>query len=70
LVNEFILTDIYDVAGRENVEAKSKVSAQSLASDTGAKYVAKEDLNAYLSDNAKDNEIILIISAGDFYTLG
>lgn len=70
MTDEFILTDIYDVAGREDVEAKSKVSAQVLAQDTGVKYIAKQDLNVYLSDNAKDNEVLLIISAGDFYTLG
>ncbi|HOU46073.1 MAG TPA: Mur ligase domain-containing protein [Candidatus Pacearchaeota archaeon] len=69
LADDFILTDIYDVAGREDQEAKQKVSSQKLADDSGAKYVSKQEIRDYLIGILKDDQVLLIMSAGDFYTL-
>ncbi len=69
LSNEFILTDIYDVAGREDQIAKSQINSRILAEEAGVKYVPQAEIREYLKDNLQDGQVLLIMSAGDFYTL-
>jgi len=69
LSNDFILTDIYDVAGREDQQAKSQINSEILAGETGVKYVPQLEIKNYLTQNLKDGQVLLIMSAGDFYKL-
>lgn len=73
---EIILTDIYDVAGRESKNLKKKVSSKKLAKKArqlGGKdniiYLPKEKIKAYLKDNLEKGDILIIMGAGDIYTI-
>jgi len=75
--DKLIITDIYDVAGRENQEAKVKVSAQKLVKQCfemrsqNIEYVGKAGLADYLKKSAGTGEwqALLIMTAGDIYKL-
>jgi len=75
LADEIILTDIYDVAGREEKKIKEKVSSQKLAEE-----VRKQGLKVhfignfkkipqFLKKRLKSNDVVLIMGAGDIYKL-
>ena len=67
-----ILTDIYDVAGRENNEIKEKVNSQKLAwaiNKPWAVYVPQSQLAQYLIQNLQPGVILLIMGAGSIYKL-
>jgi UDP-N-acetylmuramate--alanine ligase len=67
LVDKLFLVDIYDVVGRESLEAKSKVSSPKLAEaiGEGAVYVPKDKL----FDSLAGGEIIIFMGAGNIYDL-
>jgi UDP-N-acetylmuramate--alanine ligase len=68
--DNIIITDIYDVAGRE--EKEIKVSSQNLVKAIGKKhisYLEKECLLEYLSKNVKRGDVLIIMGAGDIYLL-
>jgi len=70
--DKLIITDIYDVKGRENKEAKAKVSSQKLAQAIGQEnvvYLEKEKLAGFLRSKAGDWQVLLIMTAGDIYQL-
>ncbi len=71
-VNKAIITDIYDVAGRENKGIKGKISAKKLVEAIGKKeviYLKKDKISPYLRQNLQGKEIIVIMGAGDIYKL-
>jgi UDP-N-acetylmuramate--alanine ligase len=71
-INKLIITDIYDVAGREEKEIKKKVSSKILALAVKNKkvlYISREKVIDYLKNNLPKNSILMVIGAGDIYNL-
>jgi len=75
-IDKTIITDIYDVAGRENKEIKKKVSSKKLVKrirqlteKENVIYLPKERIKSYLKNNLEGKEIIVIMGAGDIYQL-
>lgn len=71
-VDKLIITDIYDVAGRETPELKKKVSAERLVLTVNKKwvnYVPKSEILDYLRKNLRGREVVVVMGAGDIYDL-
>ncbi|MFA4998948.1 MAG: UDP-N-acetylmuramate--L-alanine ligase [Candidatus Paceibacterota bacterium] len=71
-VDKLIITDIYDVAGRETPELKKKVSSEKLVKATNRKnviYLQREKVLDYLKENLADQEVLIVMGAGDIYNL-
>lgn len=71
-VDKLILTDIYDVAGRENEKIKKQINSKKLAEMTKKEsviYIEKNDIIKYLKNNLKGEEIIIVMGAGDIYKI-
>jgi len=71
-VNKLIITDIYDVAGREEKEIEKKISSEKLIKTIKkpwAIYLKKDEILDHLKKNLKGGEIVIIMGAGDIYEL-
>jgi len=71
-VDRLIITDIYDVAGREKKEIKEKISSKILIGaikKSWAAYLPKEKIVEYLKKNLRGGEVVIIMGAGDIYKL-
>ncbi len=71
-VDKIIITDIYDVAGREEKKIKKKVGAEKLAKavkNSKVIYLAKDKIINYLKKNLGGREVVIIMGAGDIYKL-
>jgi UDP-N-acetylmuramate--alanine ligase len=71
-VNKLIITDIFDVAGREVKDIKKKVSSKKLVETINKPwtiYLPKSKITNYLKKNLKGQEVIMIMGAGDVYQL-
>jgi UDP-N-acetylmuramate-alanine ligase len=71
-IDKLIITDIYDVAGRENKKIKKKVSSQKLVktlNKSRVMYLPNEKILEYLRQNLKGREVVIIMGAGDIYNL-
>lgn len=71
-LQKLIITDIYDVKGRESEEIKQKVSAQKLATAITkpyACYLPQEKIVNYLKSNLEGGEVVMIVGAGNIYNL-
>lgn len=71
-VDKLIITDIFDVAGREKSDIKEKVSSKKLVEKlklSHIKYMSKYQVKNYLKKNLKGGEIIIIMGAGDVYKI-
>jgi len=71
-VNKLIITDIYDVAGREKKEIKKEVSSEKLIKaikKPEAIYLPKNEIIDYLRKNLQGGEVVIIMGAGDIYNL-
>lgn len=71
-VDKLIITDIYDVAGRETPELKNKVSAEKLVAEVNKKniiYIPKDKILNYLKKNLQAGQVLIIMGAGDIYNL-
>lgn len=71
-IDNLIITDIYDVAGRENEEIKRKVNAQKLIDaidKPNAIYLPKGKIMNYLDKNLEKKDIVIVMGAGDLYKL-
>ncbi|TFG35271.1 MAG: UDP-N-acetylmuramate--L-alanine ligase [Parcubacteria group bacterium] len=71
-VDKVVITDIYDVAGREENDIKKKVSAEKLVKAIGGNktiYVPKKEILGYLEKNLEKGEVLIIMGAGDIYSL-
>ena len=77
-VDKLVLTDIYDVAGRENKAIKNKVSSKKLAQairnlklkikNYDVVYVpTAENVKQYLRKNIHGGEVVIVMGAGDIY---
>ncbi len=76
LIDELIITDIYDVAGREEKEIKENISSEKLAkkikekSDLKTNYIPSLEKAAdYLKENLEEKEVLIIMGAGTIYKL-
>ncbi len=72
LVDKLIITDIYDVAGREEKKIKKKISSEKIIkkiNKDSAIYLSREKIKNYLRRNLKGGEIVIIMGAGDIYDL-
>ncbi|MBI2450684.1 MAG: UDP-N-acetylmuramate--L-alanine ligase [Candidatus Nealsonbacteria bacterium] len=71
-VNRIIITDIYDVAGREETATKKQINSQKLVQAINKKkviYLPKDKIINYLQANMQSGQIIIIMGAGDIYLL-
>jgi UDP-N-acetylmuramate--alanine ligase len=72
-VDKLIITDIYDVAGRETPKIKKKVSSEKLVREINKKNVMyipnSEKVEKYLKKNLRGGEVVMIMGAGDIYNL-
>ncbi len=71
-INKIIITDIYDVAGRETKMINSEVSSKKLAvkiKKENVSYLAIADLEKYIKENISSGEVLIIMGAGDIYKL-
>ncbi|MDO8264801.1 MAG: UDP-N-acetylmuramate--L-alanine ligase [Candidatus Parcubacteria bacterium] len=70
--DKIIITDIYDVAGREEKNIKENVNSQKLVKTVNKKsviYLPKEKIMDYLKKEIKGGEIVVIMGAGDIYNM-
>jgi len=71
-IDKLIITDIYDVAGREEIDIKKKVNSEKLvkaADRNSVIYLPKEKIINYLKNNLEGGEVVMIMGAGDIYNL-
>jgi len=72
ILNNLVLIDIYDVAGREREDVKKKVNSKMLCEKIGlpnAKYIKTEEAVDYIKGSLTDNDILVIMGAGSIYDL-
>jgi len=71
-VDKLIITDIYDVAGREETKIKKKVSSEKLAKTVkkeSVSYIKKDKIPNYLEKELPREAVLIIMGAGDIYKL-
>jgi len=71
-IDRLIITDIYDVAGRESQQIKQKVDAQKLVKvidKNSVSYLPKDKIVPYLKKEVQAGEVLIIMGAGDIYQL-
>ena len=71
-IDNIIITDIYDVAGRETKKINIKVSSKLLVEKISRKniiYLPLCDIEKFIKGNIKAGEILIIMGAGDIYRL-
>ena len=81
LIDKLIITDIFEVAGRENKKIKEKVSSKKLVESIKYKvlsfkkhgdiiYIPKiKEVARYLKKNLRGGEVVIVMGAGDVYKL-
>ena len=71
-IDKIIVTDIYDVAGREDKDIKGKVNSQKLVKSVNKLeviYLSKDKIIKYLEKSLKGDEVVVIMGAGDIYDI-
>jgi len=71
-IDKLIITDIYDVAGREEKEIKKKVNSEKLVKAVNKNwviYLPKKKIIDYLKRNLRGGGVVVIMGAGDIYNL-
>jgi len=73
-IEKLILTDIYDVAGREDKKTKKKMSSKKLVEaikgGQDTRYIpTMVKIRNYLRKNLQGREVVIIMGAGDIYHL-
>jgi UDP-N-acetylmuramate--alanine ligase len=71
-VDNIIITDIYDVAGREDSGIKNRINSEKLVkaiSKSSVIYLPKEKITDFLKKNVKNNKVVIVMGAGDIYLL-
>jgi UDP-N-acetylmuramate--alanine ligase len=72
ILDNLVLTDIYDVAGREREDVKKKVNSKMLCDKIGlpsAIYLPRGEMADYLKNNLIDGDVLIIMGAGSIYDL-
>jgi len=71
-IDQIIITDIYDVAGRETKATSKEVSSEKLVKKINKKnvsYLPMRKLEEYIKLNIKNGVVLIIMGAGDIYRL-
>ena len=71
-IDNIIITDIYDVAGRETKKIKAGVSSKKLVKKIkkdNIRYFAPDKAEKYVKENIKSGDALVIMGAGDIYKL-
>lgn len=71
-IDNIVITDIYDVAGREKKSINAEVSSQLLVDKVNKKsvsYLPFDQVEKYIKENIKSGEVLIIMGAGDVYKL-
>jgi len=71
-IDKLIITDIYDVAGREKKATKKQVNSERLVKKINKPkviYLQKEKIINYLKKNLNGDEVVIIMGAGDIYKI-
>ncbi len=72
ILDNLILTDIYDVAGREREDVKKKVNSKMLCDKItlpSAIYLPRGDIVNHLKNNLVVGDVLIIMGAGSIYDL-
>lgn len=72
LIDEIIITDIYDVAGREENDISKEISSQKLIEAIGHNHIIYLPVDAaeqHVKKNIKDGDVLIIMGAGNIYKL-
>jgi UDP-N-acetylmuramate--alanine ligase len=72
LIENIIITDIYDVAGRETKTINNEVNSQKLVEKIKKEnviYLSKEKIKKYIQENINQGNVLVIMGAGDIYKL-
>ena len=71
-IDNIIITDIYDVAGRETKKINAEVSAEQLVKKINKKnvlYFPLCDIEKYIKENIGSDQVLVIMGAGNIYKL-
>jgi len=71
-IDRIIITDIFDVAGREEGSLKKMVNSEKLVKairKDSVIYLPKEKIINYLKKNVKGGEVVIMMGAGNIYQL-
>ena len=71
-IDNVIVTDIYDVAGRETKKINEEVSSEKLVKKINKKnvsYMALHDTERFVKENISSGEVLVVMGAGDIYKL-
>ncbi len=71
-IDNVIITDIYDVAGRETKKISSGVSSKKLVEKIKKEnvvYLPMDRLEKYIKENISAGDVLIIMGAGDIYKL-
>lgn len=72
LADKLIITDIYDVAGREDKTIKQKINSEKLVEKTkrnNISYLPKNKIMPWIKQNISEIEVLIVMGAGDIYNL-
>jgi len=71
-IDKIIITDIYDVAGRETKKINEEVSSELLVKKIKKEnviYVSFDAVENFVKENIRSGDILIIMGAGDIYNL-
>lgn len=71
-IDKLIITDIYDVAGREKGDISEKVSSKKLVekvNDASVEYLPEDKVKKYIEKNIQEIDVVIIMGAGDVYKI-
>jgi UDP-N-acetylmuramate--alanine ligase len=71
-VDKLIITDIYEVAGREDEKIKEKINSKKLIETINqpwAIYLPTRQIENFLKRNLEGGEVVIIMGAGDIYEI-
>ena len=71
-IDNIIITDIYDVAGRETKKISRGVDSEKLVkkiNKDSVKYFSIKDAEKYVKKNLKNSDVLIIMGAGNIYKL-
>ncbi|MCX6722250.1 MAG: UDP-N-acetylmuramate--L-alanine ligase [Candidatus Staskawiczbacteria bacterium] len=71
-IDKIIITDIYDVAGRETKSKSGGVSSKKLVKEINKEsviYVPLDKTEEFIKENIKAGDVLIIMGAGDIYKL-
>jgi len=71
-IDKIVITDIYDVAGRETKKINQEVSSEKLVKKINRKnvnYILLCDIEKFIKENIKSGDVLIIMGAGDIYKL-